>query len=217
MKRKTVTILLAICLSAALLCTACGAASFDPVAYTKGNLDAAFHAEYDEEFINSLDDGTTKESLEADNQQIIDEMVEETLGSLGISDSNAELNATLGDMFKNVFAATKYEMGEATEGEDGAYDVAVTVYPLLDYARICNDEDDVLTDAVIDKVTYDMSDEELYIVLINELCAQVNAALENPTYGDAQTASLHLFVNDDGYYDIDEDSVEAFTEILLGM
>lgn len=215
-KRKTAAILLALCLSVALLCTACGD-SFDPVAYTQGSLDAAFHGVYDEDYINSLDDGSTKESLEADSQEIIDEMVEDTMSELGISDSSNELSGTLGEMFKNVFNATKYEVGEATEGEEGAYDVEITIYPLLDYARICNDEDDVLTDAVLDKISLSMSDEELYTVLINELCAQVNTALENPTYGDPQTFSLHLFVNDDGYYDVDEDSMEEFAGILLGM
>ena len=45
----------------------------------------------------------------------------------------------------------------------------------------------------------------------------MNAALENPEYGEAQTFDIAVTMDDEGYYTVDETDVEELTNFLLGM
>ena len=198
MKRIT-KILLGTMLAAlmALSLTACGE-TFDPVAYMQGTLDSVYHNEQSQEFLDNLDDENTIESLKKDREDSINEMAESLATLSGVANPSDETLANVKKMLSDVYAATKYEVGEATEDEDGGYTVAITVYPLLSFASVATDENGIYTDALTEALTADMSE------------------LKDPQYGDAIETTLKI--SDEGdYYIVDEDEFADFENLLLNI
>lgn len=210
-----VALLAAMCL---LVFAGCGGAEFDPVAYVQGNFDAVFHGTVTDEFIATLDDVDSAEEYEEEYADLLEEISDTTLLSMGITDPTEALSADTQVMFKSIFGASKYEVSsDYVENEDGSFDVTVTVYPLLTYMDVCSDSDGSITAAAEAKVTDDMSYEEIMTVVMEEMIAKINVEMENPTYGDAQTCTVHVFIDDDGYYNVDEDEISDITTILMGV
>lgn len=213
-KKLLIVLLAAMCLFAF---AACGA-EFDPIAYVQGSFDSVFHGTVTEEFVDSLDDVDSVEDYEAQYEELLTSITDSTLASMGITEPGEALKADTTEMFKNIFNASKYEVSsEAVENEDGSYDVEVTVYPLLTYMEVCNDSDGSVTAAAESRVTSDMSYDEIMMVFMEELIAEINAELANPTYDEAQTRTVHVYIDEDGYYNIDEDDMAEITTILMGV
>ena len=216
MKRIT-KILLGSMLAAlmALSLTACGE-TFDPVAYMQGTLDSVYHNEQSQEFLDNLDDENSIESLKKDREDSINEMAENLATLSGVTNPSDETLANAKKMLSDVYAATKYEVGEATEDEDGGYTVAVTVYPLLSFASVATDESGIYTDALTETLTADMSEDEMYETALSVLCNLIEEQLKDPQYGDAIETTLKI--SDEGdYYIVDEDEFKDFENLLLNI
>ena len=216
MKRIT-KILLGSMLAAlmALSLTACGE-TFDPVAYMQGTLDSVYHNEQSQEFLDNLDDENSNESLKKDREDSINEMAENLATLSGVTNPSDETLANAKKMLSDVYAATKYEVGEATEDEDGGYTVAVTVYPLLSFASVATDESGIYTDALTETLTADMSEDEMYETALSVLCNLIEEQLKDPQYGDAIETTLKI--SDEGdYYIVDEDEFKDFENLLLNI
>lgn len=200
------------------LCFCGRGAEFDPIAYVQGSFDSVFHGTVTEEFVDSLDDVDSVEDYEAQYEELLASITDSTLASMGITEPGEALKADTTEMFRNIFNASKYEVSsEAVENEDGSYDVEVTVYPLLTYMEVCNDSDGSVTAAAEGRVTSDMSYDEIMMVFMEELIAEINAELANPTYDEPQTQTVHVYIDENGYYNIDEDDMAEITTILMGV
>lgn len=195
--------------------TACGE-TFDPVAYMQGSLDSVYHNEQSQEFLDNLDDENSIESLKKDREDSINEMAENLAMLSGVTDPSDETLANVKKMLSDVYAATKYEVGEATEDEDGGYAVAVTVYPLLSFASVATDEDGIYTDALTEALTADMSEDEMYETALSVLCNLIEEQLKDPQYGEAIETTLKI--SDEGdYYIVDEDEFADLENLLLNI
>lgn len=214
-QKKLFMVLLAVmCLFAF---AACGGAEFDPIAYVQGSFDAVFHGTVTDEFIATLDDVDSAEAYKTEYDDMLASVTETTLTSMGITEPTESLTADTKAAFVSIFDASKYEISnEYIENEDGSFDVEVTVYPLLTYMEVCNDSDGSLTAAAETKVTADMSYEEIMTVVIEEMIAKLNTEMQNPAYGDPQTCTIHVYLDDNGYYIVDEDEISEITMILMG-
>ena len=194
----------------------CGAA-FDPVAFVQGGLDAAIQGNVTEEFIDSVDDVNSVEEFEADYNDMLDFVTDTTLTAAGYTEAPESIRADLKDMFATVMKNTKYEVtGEYTEEGDG-YIVEVTAYPLLTYGKVIEDADGTIENAVLARCTSSSTMEEILNTYMEEMIIAMNAALENPEYGEAQTFDIAVTMDDEGYYTVDETDVEELTNFLLGM
>ena len=196
--------------------SACGAA-FDPVAYVQGNFDAVFHGNITEEFIDTLDDVDSVEEYREEYDELLETTSNGILTGMGLSDATEILKDDTRAMFRNVMGATKYEVSsECVEYEDGSYDVEVTVYPLLTYMDVCSDADGSVNAAAEARVTGDMTYEQIMTVVVEEMIAEINTELANPTYGDPQTFTVHVYQDEDGLYTVDENDIAEITAALLG-
>lgn len=194
----------------------CGAA-FDPVAFVQGGLDAAIQGNVTEEFIDSVDDVNSVEEFEADYNDMLDFVTDTTLTAAGYTEAPESIRADLKDMFATVMKNTKYEVtGEYTEEGDG-YIVEVTAYPLLTYGKVIEDADGTIENAVLARCTSSSTMEEILNTYMEEMIIAMNAALENPEYGEAETFEIAVMPDEEGYYTVDETDVEELTNFLLGM
>ena len=215
MKRSSRSLVAAV-LVLMLALAGCGAA-FDPVSFVQGSLDAAVRGNVTQEFIDSVDDVDSVEELEADYDEMLDLVTDLTLSSAGFTDASDSIRADLKDMFATVMKNTKYEVtGEYTEEGDG-YIVEVTAYPLLTYGKVIEDADGTLENTALARCTESMTMEEILNIYMEEMIKAMNAALENPEYGEAQTFDVAVTMDDEGYYTVDETDVEELTNFLLGM
>lgn len=216
--KKITKILLGTMLAAllALSLTACGE-TFDPAAYIQGTLDSIYHDNHSQDFADSLDDGTTLEDLKKDREDSINDMASILASICGVSDPSDETLANIKKMMSDVYAASKYEVGEATEDEDGNYTVAVTVYPLLSFAKVLDDEDEIYSKGIEEAISADMSEDEMYETALITLCNLVEEQLKDPQYGDAVETTLLVELDDDDYYTVTEDGLADFEDILLNL
>ena len=51
---------------------------------------------------------------------------------------------------------------------------------------------------------------------IGIMAKEVESALADPTYGEPKTYNIRVFVDEDGYYTVDEDQIADITGFLLG-
>ena len=216
MKRSYRSLFAAAVLILMLALAGCGAA-FDPVSFVQGSLDAAIQGNVTQEFIDSVDDVDSVEELEADYDEMLDLVTDTTLASAGFTDASESIRAGLKDMFANLMSKTKYEVtGEYTEEGDG-YTVEVTAYPLVTFGKVIEDADGTVENTAMARCTASMTMEEILNIYMEEMIKAMNAALENPEYGEAQTFDIAVTMDDEGYYTVDETDVEELTNFLLGM
>ena len=216
MKRSSRSLVAAAVLVLMLALAGCGAA-FDPVSFVQGSLDAAVRGNVTQEFIDSVDDVDSVEELEADYDEMLDLVTDLTLSSAGFTDASDSIRADLKDMFATVMKNTKYEVtGEYTEEGDG-YIVEVTAYPLLTYGKVIEDADGTIENAVLARCTSSSTMEEILNTYMEEMIIAMNAALENPEYGEAETFEIAVMPDEEGYYTVDETDVEELTNFLLGI
>ena len=194
---------------------ACGQ-KFDPVAYVQGNFDLLFHGEASEEFVDSLEDVETVDELKAEYDEIIDYFTEETVNSLEMDTVNDSVKSDLREMYIALLDASKYEVTGNFSENDGEYEVEVIAYPLLTYNEVINDEDGTLTAKAEESITADSSYDDIMTTYIGLLADEVESSLANADYGDPKTYNIRVFVDDDGYYTVDEDQIAEITSFLLG-
>lgn len=213
--KKLKNILVAIIMTAllALSLSACG--GFDPAAYVKGSLDGLYHGEITEEYVNTLDDGSTVESLEKDYNDTIDEETEMIVSNLGVESASKESIAKLREAVINVNKATRYEIGEVTENGDN-YDVTITVYPLDIYNQTIN-SDDYLTRISEECSTPGISDPDFFTAAVERIAADITAAALDPQYEEPEEITVSIILDTNGYYSISKDSAGKIYNKLMNL
>ena len=72
----------------------------------------------------------------------------------------------------------------------------VTAYPLLTYGKVIEDADGTVENAVLARCTASSTMEEILNIYMEEMIIAMNAALENPEYGEAQTFDIAVTMDD---------------------
>lgn len=141
----------------------------------------------------------TKEDYEAE----IKETIESVAGEMELSE---ETQTAVENMVQSMLSSASFTVGEATENEDGSFDVPLTVKPLQ-----LNIADDVTKwMAGLDYTqSFDMDD------LYSEIFQIMQKAVDKKEYGTEQTYTVHVAKNDNGLYDADEDEMSQVGQNLF--
>ncbi len=195
--------------------TACsfGKDKLDASLYTKGYLDVLYKNQVSDYYLQYAggDEATAKQayedSLDSDVSLLISDMEDE------ISD---ELKAKYRTMLSEIYKNMKYEVGTATDNEDGTYTVPVTAYRLHAFAGTLDKAAayyDSLSSAEQDKMD-ETEDFEIY---------EINAVMENlknPEY-DEEPMTINITLapvdgNSDYYGISSEDQLNLYVAMMDG-
>lgn len=189
-----------------------GMTTDDAKAYVQSVLDASYKADFSE-YTEQTD------STEEEAQQLFDDNLDNIMSMGGFTDAGLsdELSANYRQLFQDMLAQAKYELGEATEGEDGGFVVEVSAEPFTAF--------DGLQDEVLSAVQAEMSnitdisqmpsDEEINEMVFQKMYDSLVQRVAEPSYGEAQTVELHVELNDDNMYYINEDDLTFLDSILF--
>jgi hypothetical protein len=112
-----------------------GMTTDDAKAYVQSVLDASYKADFSE-YTEQTD------STEEEAQQLFDDNLDNIMSMGGFTDAGLsdELSANYRQLFQDMLAQAKYELGEATEGEDGGFVVEVRsrLQLLTDFRTKCS-------------------------------------------------------------------------------
>lgn len=200
MKKKGIVALLA---AGAMMClSACGAGftTEDAQAYVQSALDASYKADFDE-YVKLTD--SSKEEAEEMYQQNIDNVLTGIgLEDIGVSD---ELIGQYRELAPDLLALANYEVTGAEEDGDG-FAVEVTYQAYTGWNELDAELETVLTD-IASSMTEMPSDEEINEIVYEEMLKLVQQKLEDPSYGEAQTFTVHVDKGSDNVYSINENDL----------
>ena len=215
-KRATALSLLLILVVAAVLSGCSKPEPFDASGYVKSVLDTSFKGEYKEymTFTNS-----TEEEAKEQYQTVIDNNME-AFSEAGISE---ELQGKYRQFFTDLYAAGKYEVGEATEVE-GGFEVEVSSEPIKifdgideDITKISDDYIAELTQLVQDGgevPSDDVINEEVY-KRIYEVLEQRLADIQ---YGESTSMIVHVNLNEESdLYEIPDSDLTGLEEMIIDL
>ena len=191
----------AIWLTGIMILSAACTTSFDASAYVESCLDLLTKCEY-EQYVELTE--RSEEKAIADYEESIDTMMEE-FESLGISE---ELTAGYRTFFEDIYQATKYEVLEAVEDEDGNFTVDVEIEQVTGVFNDVTDELNVAADDYAAELA--ASGETLDDAAVNEwvyhkLYEILNENIAELTYNEKQTITVHVVLEDDLYTIPEED------------
>lgn len=209
-KKRILSMMLVAVMMLAL--TACGGMTTDDAkTYVQSVLDASYKADFSE-YTEQTD------STEEEAQQLFDDNLDNIMSMGGFTDAGLsdELSANYRQLFKDMLAQAKYEVGDATEGENDGFVVEVSAEPFTAF--------DGLQDEVVNAVQAEManitdisqmpSDEEINEMVFQKMYDILVQRVAEPTYGEAQTVEIHVELNDN-VYSINQDDLTTLDGILF--
>lgn len=213
LKIRVITAALTLAMCMGLLC-GCGNHGFDAVAYVKGGLDALYLGEVSDEYLELVVD-SREDCLAMYEENMLNEA--RNFGKMFYVDVNNEPEEALVQLYKDIFARSKYEVGEATE-ENGGYTVEVTVYP-IDLFRTSYEALDMydreFTQRFADGEFEGIAGSDIEKDYLQGMIDILRSGLEGCGYLDAVSVTLHLTDDGDGVYTItDDDYAELHKNII---
>lgn len=215
-KRRVIAILLAVVMSAALL-TGCGS-SVPAKELVKGNLDAVFLGKYSTEYLKMVDIDETQ--AEKDYETGIDSEVEffAQYFDIDLSLCGDSYREEIADMYRQIYAKSKYEVGNETSNGD-TYLVELTVYPIDLFDKIMNEDAenfDTQWQSRIDNGEFDNATEEEYDqAWARAVIDLVKSKLPTIGYLEAQTISVQVTKDDDDKYSIDSGDFDRIDALII--
>lgn len=207
LKRMSVSVLM-FALALGTLTGCGGMKAEDAKAYVQATLDAGYKAEF-KEYVE-----ITK-SKEADAQKFYDENLDLTMSASGIEEMGVsdEMIAKYKELFKVVLSKAKYTVGDVKE-TDGGFEVSVNAEPMMVF--------DGLQEKLIDKLqkkvmssTEELSEDDINKLAFELLYDMLNEKIEEPSYGEAQTMTVHVEKDSDGVWNIPESDLQALDSALF--
>ncbi|MCH5265085.1 MAG: hypothetical protein J1F02_04245 [Lachnospiraceae bacterium] len=199
-----------------ILClTACSGSSFDAAGYTKACLDATLRGEY-AEYAKLTDRSEEEAKKEIEDENIYGTFVNTMTAGLD-SAVIEEWKPKYEELIKQIFAQCKYEVGEASENEDGSYSVPVTTQKMNNvFSQLYDDAEEQLTDYV-KKSKKTPSDSEIEAKLLQLLYDDLTEKSNNITYDEPQTITVTVrpTADNDRIYEISEEDFSKLYEALL--
>ncbi len=196
-KLRIVSILLVAVMILGML-TGCGT-RFDASAYVKALLDNSY--KNDPTGIVEQNMGTEEEANALYEQGLDTEMDSLTSG-ITISD---ELKAEYRSVFADMFAQAKYTVGEATEQDDGSYEVTVNYQTMKVFEPAMAAYTEGLTDLQDQWSAEVPSDDEMYEAIYTLLKDCIKDALPDAEYDEEESMIVHVEISDNTYSPNQED------------
>lgn len=210
MKRRILWIVLAVMMLALTACR--GMTADDAVDYVQAVLDASYKEDFDE--YTKQTDSTRQEA-----QQLFDDNLDNIMDIGGFTDAglSQELYDSYRQLFKDMLAEAKYTVADAEEEKDNGFTVEVSAEPFTAF--------DGLLDEVMGAVQSEMenitdtsglpSDDQINAMVFQKMYDLLAQRVAEPAYGQAQTVELHVKMNDDNVYYIDEDDLTELDKVLF--
>lgn len=196
--RRLGALLLALAMTFAL--ASCGSKTFDASGYVDASMklvttgDAKALEAYKGEAVVD-----TAEAYDKDMQEMIDSLT----GSLELSEDSL---TTVKELMQELLGNASYQVGEATEQDDGSFEVPLTIKPLQ--LNIADAVTEWIKTLDADKIN-DMD------ALYGEIFQMMRDAVAKKEYGAEKSYTLTVAKNDDGLYDVTNDGLDAIGEDLF--
>ena len=221
MKRMKRSIALCLVLVMALTLTACGGGvtAKDATALVQGNLDEIYLGKFDPEYLKLVD------ITEADARETYEEGLEVEAEVFAyyfdISNMTDEIKAEIIDLYKEIYAWSKYTVGEASKLDESTYAVKVVVSPLDIFVLVDEAFDEAMEPFYTKYANVDisaMSDDE-YNAYDKEWADAVIALCREklPEMGYLEDRSLVIQVtlDEDDYWVRSGDDFNSLDEIII--
>ena len=211
--RRLAALLLAMALAFTL--AACGGVTpEDAEGYVRGFLDASYLGQYNDDYLE-ITGMTAAEAQEQDYAWNTAAEADILMDYLEIYPTEASTAAAIG-LVEDIYALSRYEVGDASKLEDGSYAVSVTVYPMdilvryeLQGARLDCWADALAQYGITTQEALDAMSDEAYAEMEDQYAAAVldgiRAMLPEMGYGPAQSAVIQLKLEDDVYTMVETD------------
>lgn len=191
-----------------------GCGSFDAAAYVKGGLDVLYLGEVSDEYLGLVVD-SREDCLAMYEENILNEA--ENFGKMFYIDVNSQPDEALVTLYKDIFAQSRYEVGEAEKTASG-YAVDVTVYP-IDVFRSSYEALDMydrdFTQQFSEGEYENISGSELQKEYLHGMIEIISGELPNLGYLEPVTVTVHLTLDADGVCHIDDgDYAELHNSII---
>lgn len=196
--RRLGALLLALAMTFAL--ASCGSKTFDASGYVDASMklvttgDAKALEAYKGEAVVD-----TAEAYDKDMQEMIDSLT----GSLELSEESL---TTVKELMQELLGNASYQVGEATEQDDGSFEVPLTIKPLQ--LNIADAVTEWIKTLDADKIN-DMD------ALYGEIFQMMRDAVAKKEYGAEKSYTLTVAKNDDGLYDVTNDGLDEIGEDLF--
>lgn len=191
-------LLLALAMTFAL--ASCGSKTFDASGYVDASMklvttgDAKALEAYKGEAVVD-----TAEAYDKDMQEMIDSLT----GSLELSEDSL---TTVKELMQELLGNASYQVGEATEQDDGSFEVPLTIKPLQ--LNIADAVTEWIKTLDADKIN-DMD------AIYGKISQMMRDAVAKKEYGAEKSYTLTVAKNDDGLYDVTNDGLDAIWEDLF--
>ena len=196
--RRLGALLLALAMTFAL--ASCGSKTFDASGYVDASMKQVTTG--DTKALEAYEGQAVVTTAEAYDKELQD-MVESITGSMELSESNLTL---VKDLVKELLGSAYYEVGEATEQDDGSFEVPLTIKPLQ--LNIADAVTEWIKTLDADKIN-DMD------ALYGEIFQMMRDAVAKKEYGAEKSYTLTVAKNDDGLYDVTNDGLDEIGEDLF--
>lgn len=196
--RRLGALLLALAMTFAL--ASCGSKTFDASGYVDASMklvttgDAKALEAYKGEAVVD-----TAEAYDKDMQEMIDSLT----GSLELSENSL---TTVKELMQELLGNASYQVGEATEQDDGSFEVPLTIKPLQ--LNIADAVTEWIKTLDADKIN-DMD------AIYGKISQMMRDAVAKKEYGAEKSYTLTVAKNDDGLYDVTNDGLDAIWEDLF--
>lgn len=186
--------------------TGCFGESFDASRYVKGCLDASTKGVF-EDYIATTNQ--TEEQAKKEYEDRIDSDLKSIAGAVNLDEKQQE---EWKNLFKGIYGKYKYEVGEATKGENMSFTVPVKVSRLQIFNAALEEaqkksEDDMKKMLKKNKNKTPSNDEIMQIYFDN-MKTVLQEKLENPEYGAEETVNVTVKLNQStNEYEVDDTSV----------
>ena len=191
-------LLLALAMTFAL--ASCGSKTFDASGYVDASMKLVTTG--DAKALEAYK-GQAVVTTAEDYDKELQDMVESITGSMELSDSNLTL---VKDLVKELLGSASYKVGEATEQDDGSFEVPLTIKPLQ--LNIADAVTKWIQTLDADKIN-DMD------ALYGEIFQMMKDAVAKKEYGAEKSYTLTVAKNDDGLYDVTGDGLDTIGEDLF--
>lgn len=163
---------------------------FDASRYVKGCLDASTKGVF-EDYV-----AMTNSTEEQAKKEYEDRMEAEVNAMTGTIDMSEEMKEKYRTLYKDLYSKFKYEVGEATEGDNKSFTVPVKAYRLNVFAATMEETQKQLEDKVKElskkKAPSTQESMQLYVEILADVLTE---KLKSPEYGEPETITINLSVN----------------------
>ncbi len=204
-----------------LLCmgvlSGCGS-TFTADGLLQGNLDLIYLDQYTDEYLQSvgLSETEAEQEYEAGIAVEVDYFCSYFDIDLSLCDDTIESQIT--ELYHTIYSYSKYEVGEVTKNSD-AYLVSLTVYPIDIIQKVIDeDAEDFYEDLTARSEAgefEEMTDAEFEMVWAQAIIDLVSARTGSIGYLEAQTISVQITKDDDGYYAIDDSDFSRIDSLII--